>query len=293
MVEVIVSESLARAGESTGTEGRLDLSVVADGGIAVIQRLYQQAPLRALFPHPEFGEPLTAVLVNSSGGVVGGDRLTVEVEACDRAEILVTGQAAEKVYRSAGRDATVTTTLSARLGAFVEFLPQGTIVYDGARLRRVTTIDIAPTARVMAGDALSLGRVARGERFTSGLLHDEWRVRVDGRLVWADALHLSDVGGAGISASLDSPAGFAGNSGYATFVYAAADASRRLESARRLLGDAPPAVRAGATSFEGLLVARWLGPDMEVVRSALGRFWASFRVEVGGRPQRTPTIWNI
>jgi len=286
-----------KTGESR-TDGRLNFSVFVDGDYSVVGRLYQKAPLRALFPRPERGEPFTTVLVNSSGGIIGGDRLEVRVEACDGASLLVTGQAAEKVYRSSGRIAEATTTLIAGPDSLIEFLPQGTIVYDGARFRRVTTIYASPGSRVMAGEVLSLGRVERGERFTNGLLHDEWRVRADDRLIWADALHLSDADGpdndvTGIATALNSRAGFAGSPAYATFLYVAADAKEQLELTRRLLGDTPDTVRAGVTSFDGLIVARWLGANPADVRGAFGRFWARFRADVIGAAERLPTIWNI
>ena len=292
-MEVTATKPRPPGDERTGVDGRLRMSAITDSGDTVIGGLYQRTPLRALFPRPEQGEPLTAVLVNSSGGVVGGDRLSVNVEAEDGAAVLVIGQAAEKVYRSAGPVARAKVILTARPGSWIEFLPQGTIVYDGARFRRVTTIDADPGGRVMAGEALSLGRVERGERFTSGLFHDEWRVRVGGRLIWADALHLSDADGEDMTGAIDSAAGFDGASGYATFIYVARDAAEHLAAARLFLADAPGAVRAGATSFDGVLLARWLGPNPAAVRGALGRFWARFRAEAAGRPGRLPTIWNV
>jgi len=271
----------------------LGLSFITDGEITTLSDLYQQSPLRALFPRPEHGDPMTAVLANSSGGVIGGDHLEVNVRAGAGASVLVTGQAAEKVYRSSGPEARANTTLTAGPGSVIEFLPQGTIVFDGARFRRLTTIDVSPGASVLAGEVLTLGRVERGERFTKGLLHDEWRVRFGGRLVWSDALHLSDATGAGIQTALMSPAGFAGSNGYATFVYAADAAAHHVELARKLQSDTPRRVRAGVTSFDHLLVARWLGADPSAVRTAFGEFWARFRAGACGAAERLPTIWNI
>ena len=95
-------------------------------------------------------------------------RLQVDLETGEGASLLVTGQAAEKVYRSSGPIAEATTTLSAGPDSRIEFLPQGTIVYDGARFRRITTIEVSPGSRVMAGEVLSLGRVERGERLPAG-----------------------------------------------------------------------------------------------------------------------------
>jgi urease accessory protein len=271
----------------------LDLLFVADREVTAVADLYQRTPLRALFPRPEPGDPLTAVLVNSSGGVIGGDRLEVNVRAGEEASALVTGQAAEKVYRSAGPEARAETTLTAEPGSVIEFLPQGTIVFDGSRFQRITTIEVSPGARALAGEVLTLGRVECGERFTNGLLHDEWRVRVGGRLVWVDSLHLSDADGRGVSSTLDSPAGFAGSPAYATFVYAADAAADHVELARDIQAAIPGGVRCGVTSFDGLLIARWLGANPSEVRGAFGEFWARFRAQACGLVERLPAIWNI
>lgn len=274
-------------------DGQLKLSVSMSNGITSVSELYQQTPLRVLFPRTEVAEPLTAVVVNSSGGVVGGDRLEVSVEVGDGASLLVTGQAEEKIYRSSGAEATVVTTLVAGAGSIIEFLPQGTIVFDAARFRRLTVIDGAPGSRVMAGEMLTLGRVERGEKYSTGRLHDEWRVLRNGRLAWSDALHLSDSHAAVIRPALESPAGFNGSPGYATFIYMADDAVERVESARKIQDQTSANVQAGVTSFDGLLVARWLGDKPEDVRTAFGIFWAQFRASTCGYPERLPTIWNI
>ncbi|MBT3943179.1 MAG: urease accessory protein UreD, partial [Chloroflexi bacterium] len=208
---MIATSSNPKASDRSRTDGRLDITVVSEGAATAVSDLYQRTPLRALFPRVEVGEPTTAVLVNSSGGVVGGDRLAINVDAGEGTSLLLTGQAAEKVYRSAGPEARAFTTLTANEGSFVEFLPQGTIIFDGARFRRTTTVDASRAARVTAGEVLTLGRVARNERFSNGLLHDEWRIKRDGRLVWVDALHLSDSDAGNIGAALDSSAGFAGS----------------------------------------------------------------------------------
>lgn len=274
-------------------DGQLNLHIIANGGVTEVSDLYQQTPLRVLFPRVETEELFTAVLVNSSGGVVGGDRLEMKLEAGHGASLLVTGQAAEKVYRSAGEEANASTTLTAQADSFIEFLPQGTIIFDGARFRRTTIIDASTGSRVMAGEVLTLGRVARNERFTGGSFHDEWRVLRNGRLVWVDALHLSDDLEDGTESVLASPAGFAKSPGYATFIYTADDADSHVQLARTIQADTPGNVQRGVTSFDGVLVARWLGPKPSDVRAAYGHFWARFRAKVCGLPEQLPTIWNI
>ena len=181
-----------------------------------LARLYQRAPLRALFPTGENSGLATAVLVTTSGGLVGGDRLAVGIVAEEGSAALATTQAAEKVYRSLGADCRVEVELSAAAGSWLEWLPHETILFEGARLDRVTRIDYAPGARVLAGEILVFGRHARGETLTCGRLRDAWEVRRQGRLIWADALVLAG----DLAAVLAAPACFAGAVAMATVIYA-------------------------------------------------------------------------
>ncbi len=169
-----------------------------------------------LFPRPhDPGVPL-AVLVTTSGGLVGGDVLDVAVSAGPGAKALVTTQAAEKVYRSEGAPCEIGVRLDAGPESWLEWLPNETIVFDAARLRRRTSVSLAEDARLLAGEILVLGRRARGERFTAGLIHDAWEIRTRGRLVWTDAFRLED----DLVAAQASPAGLAGAAAVATIVCA-------------------------------------------------------------------------
>ncbi|HSO43134.1 MAG TPA: urease accessory protein UreD, partial [Rhodospirillales bacterium] len=152
------------------------LSFVRDGQASRLDRLDQRAPLRVLFPRPhDPGTPL-AVLVTTSGGLVGGDVLDVAVVTAQGASALVTTQAAEKVYRSEGATCEISVALDAGPGSWLEWLPNETIVFDGARRRRRTVVSLAEDARLLAGEIVVLGRRARGERFTVGLIHDAWEI---------------------------------------------------------------------------------------------------------------------
>lgn len=267
-----------------------ELTVVARDGVSRIDHLYQSQPLRLLFPRPERDGPLTAVLANTSGGIVGGDCLDVRISCAANAQLLASAQAAEKVYRSAGPTAEVNLSLSVDAGAVLEWLPQGTILFDRVCLRRTTALSVAPGGRLLAGEILMFGRTAMGERMAQGFVHDAWRVRHGGRLVWADSLHLQG----DLSAPFASSAGFAGARATGMLLYVADDAAGRLELARELLGQARDAgVRAGATAFDRMLLLRWLGADAAAVRAAFGGFWSAFRREALGRPARLPTLWQI
>ena len=252
-----------------------------------LAKLYHRAPLRVMFPTPARGDIPLAAVATTSGGLVGGDRLAVDVTAREGARAAVVAQAAEKVYRSTGADVTVGVVLRAAAGSWLEWLPQETILFEGARLRRQTRVDAAPGARLLAGEILVFGRTARGERLTTGLVHDAWKVVRDGRLVWSDAFHLA--GDLGLP--LDHPAGLAGAVAYATAVYVADDARDRLAAARDLLDE--PQVRAAATCVGDVLVVRWLGADTALLRRSFGSFWSAFRCTVGGLPPSLPRLWHV
>jgi urease accessory protein len=291
-----VTAVLPLSGAALATDSRSG-SRRADGAVEVafgsgrsgtaLVRLYQQTPLRALFPRPEPGDLPLAVLANTGGGVVGGDRLAVTVEAGAGAAALVAGQAAEKIYRSTGADSRIDTRLVVGPGGWLEWLPQETILFDGARLRRSLTIEVAPGGRLLAGELLVFGRTARGERFTRGLLHEVWRVRRGGRLAWAEALRLDGDPAAPLAAA----AGFAGAVAMATVVYAGDDAGTVLGDARGLLADGRG--RAAATMVNGLLVARFLAADGAALRADVGRYRAGLRAMLAGLPRRLPRLWYV
>lgn len=275
--------------DPTAVHGIAELGFTRCNDVSRLAHLYQQDPIRVLFPNHPPAEPPLAAVVTTSGGLVGGDRLDLSCRIDQDAAALVTMQAAEKVYRSAGSDCDLSVTLDVAAGGWLEWLPQETILFEGARLRRVTRATVAPGARLLAGEMLVFGRTARGERLTAGLVRDAWEVWRGDRLIWADALHLDgDLG-----AVLANPVCFDNAVAVATAIYVAEDAGRRLDLARDLLGDAPEGLRAAATLVNGVLVVRWLGRDAFPLRQSFGAFWAGFRANVAGLVPELPRLWHV
>ncbi len=275
---------------NSGVRGKAELRFEASGGVTKLAHLYHRDPLRCLFPAVAREEIPTAVLVTTSGGLVGGDRLEIDIETGERARACVVGQAAEKAYRSLGADTRVEIALRAGRESWLEWLPQETILFDGARLRRRTVVSLTGDARLLAGEMLVFGRIAMGERLTGGLLRDAWEVRVDDRLVWADALHME---GGEIPAALAAPAGFAGARAWATMMYCGPDAGDFLGPLRDMIGEGEAGLRVGATSIGPVLLARWLGQDAATLRSHYGSTWAAFRNRVAGLREAMPALWHI
>jgi urease accessory protein len=259
-------------------------------GVTRLDHLYQRDPLRVLFPAPAAGDPALAVVVTTSGGLVAGDRLHIAVDLAPGAAAYVTGSAAEKIYRSTGRTTEIGQLLSIGAGAALEFLPPETILFDGARLRRETTIELAPGSGFLGGDIVVFGRRARGERFTDGFFREVWEVRRGGELVWGDALHLDE----DIELVIDDPACFDGAAAFATMIFSPPEGDpRSLLDGARAVQSTSAALRAGVTAIAGLVVARWLAADPALLRRAYADLACHFRSIALGLPPRLPRIWHV
>lgn len=273
--------------------GIASLAFASDSaGVTRLTDLEQRAPLRVLFPRDrQCGIP-QAVLVTTGGGLVGGDRHEIAVTIGEAAAAMVTTQAAEKVYRSTGADTRIAVTLEAAAASWVEWMPQETILFDGSRLDRRTEIDLAPTGRFFGGEMLVFGRTARGESLTHGFLRDAWRVRIGGRLVWADTLLLED----DIPPRLTAAAGFDRAIAVVTLVYAGQDAAGRLEPVRANLAELGTVahaseLRLAASCVNGLLIVRGLARDPRQLRWAVVAVWRRIRSLVAALPPGEPRIW--
>lgn len=287
-VDTLPSKSTLAAAKSVGMHGRAELGFEAAGEQTKLKHLYQASPLRVLFPTLPKTELNTAVLVTTSGGLVGGDQLEINLTAGANSKALVMGQAAEKVYRSVGPDTFFNTDIKIHDGAYLEWLPQETIVFDQARLRRSTRVDIAETGQFTGAEMLVFGRTAMGENVQTGLVRDVWDIRKNGKRLWADALHLDG----DIKSKLDHPAGFDGARAVATFIHVSSDAQNHLDFAREIL-DHESDVRTGATISNSVLVVRWLAKDTLQLRNSFGKFWAAFRAQTQNLPGTMPRLWHV
>ena len=248
-----------------------------------LAHLEQTTPWRVLFPRGPADEPPLAVFANIGGGVCGGDRARLAAAAGPGAHLTATTQAAEKVYRSTGPDATLDTKLSAGPGAWLEWLPQETILFDRSRFARHTDVHLSGDARFLAAEMTVYGRGAHGETWRSGLFSDRWRIRRDGRLVWADSLWLDD------RAVFDSPSGFADARATATVIAAGPGAAALIDTVRET--PPPPQGRIAATIINGVLVVRLLGIDPQPLRATLAAVAGTLRHAWAGLPPRVPRLW--
>jgi urease accessory protein len=264
--------------------GRIVLSGSEKG--TRIADLFQRSPIRIMFPRACGGAIEEAVLINTAGGIAGGDRLKFGVTALASASIAVTSQAAEKVYRALSEPAHITTKLKAGETAKLAWLPQETIVFNSGRLSRETEIELSSGAELLALEWLVLGRAAHGEEMIGGQITDSWRVKKDSRLIWADSFRVTDE----MFPHLHRKALLSNFKALATLIYFGPYLDKQLEFVR----DTTPSLgcHCAATSVGGLIIVRFATEVSSDLRHALRSFLQQFNRELGPGPFRVPKMWS-
>jgi urease accessory protein len=258
--------------------GAIDLEFHQEDGASRARRVYQQGVLRARFPNVARGAAPEAVLINTAGGLTGGDCLTVLAELGEGTRTVLTTQAYEKVYRSVLGDASVIAELRVRAGAALDWLPQPTILFNRACLRRQTNIELANDAVFLGVEAVIFGRTAMSETVTTGALSDSWTIRRGGRLIHSDRFEIAG----DVATRLAQPSVLDGHAAMATIRYVAPDAEARLSEMRELLAEG-----GAASAWNGMLLARIVARDGYNLSIHLAR------VLTGLRRSPLPPVWTI
>ena len=251
-----------------------------DNRNSIVER-YASAPVRILTPSVQGGIP-EAVLANTSGGIAGGDTSHVDILVAQNAQALVTGQAAEKIYRSIDMPASIRTVIKIEDGSTLEYLPQESILFNGAKLNRAVNISLGARSCLLLSEMFVLGRWAMNEDFTRGIFLDRWSIDVAGQPIWREGLRVEG----GLS-SLSSSLGFANARALATIFYAGANAAEVLGLARDVIGP-----MGGATIVRGMLVVRMLGNEAGMLKQQLGEIISIIRAAALGRPAEVPRVWR-
>jgi urease accessory protein len=258
----LAAETSAEIFAANRAVGKIALAVATAGGTTRRRHVAEEGPLRVRFPGPKAAD-LAAVIVNTAGGIAGGDRLDVDTTAGPDARVVVTTAAAEKVYRSLGPESAIRVRLRIEPNAQLAWLPQETIVFDGARLRRTIDVDIATNASLVLAEALVFGRAAMGEAVEHGSLFDRWRVRRGGKLVFAETARLDGA----IAERLSAPAVAAGGAAVATLLVMPCDEAR-VAAVRQ---HAEWHGEAALSAWNGFAVARFVAQDGAALRHDLVR----------------------
>lgn len=208
-----------------------------------------------------------AILINTSGGLAGGDQSEINAEVGTGATLTLTSQAAERVYRTLGPAARVRVLLTVGARASLLWVPQECILFQGSALDRTLDVDLAAGATVFVVEPMVFGRHAMGEQVDRVAVTDRWSIRQGGRLVHAEAFRVGP----------DFPhsaATFANNHATACVVLISPQAEALLDRVRAVLGS-----QDGASAWNGKLVARVLAPDgyhlrktlVQVISACVGR----------------------
>jgi urease accessory protein len=238
--------------------GRIALTLANQGGRTKRERVHESGSLRVRFPNTSGG--CEAVIVNTAGGMTGGDCFSIDFAVGDGASLVCSTAAAEKLYRSTGSNALVDVRLSVGTGARLAWMPQETILFDSARLARRIEADVAESGSLILAEAVVFGRSAMGESVRSGLLRDTRRVRIGGRLVFAENLRLDGA----IADRLQKSAVGAGASAIATVLIAPAD-----DSVLARLRACTFETEAGASAWNGIAVVRFCAREAAALRRDL------------------------
>lgn len=267
----------ARPARPQRARGAVSIAIVRGSAGPSVERRAEAGAARVRFPRPVSADAVEAILINTAGGLTGGDRFAVTAEIGAGAAAILTTQAAEKVYRSAAGAAEIAVKLSVGPAARLDWLPQETILFNGSALERRLDAEVAKDGRLLLVEPTVFGRTAMGERLIAARFRDRWRVRRDGRLAFADDTAFSGA----VADLLGRPAVLDGNCAMATLAYFGPDAERLGEPLAALIGD-----NGGASAFDGKLIARCVAEDGFALRRVLGPAIALLR-----NGAATPRSW--
>lgn len=252
--------------------------MAADEGRTRLARLYQDGCAKIRLPRDARAVGLEAVLINASGGLTGGDDMEWRASVGEGARLTLSTQACEKIYRARDGRAEQRVSLILDEGARLDWLPQETILFDGAHLSRRLDADLGAGARLLVAEAVVLGRTAMDETVRHGSIRDRWRIRREGQLVFADDLRLD-----GPIAEIGARAPVLdGGKAFASLLLVDEDPGRFLGPLRDALG-----AYGGASAFEGKLFARVVAPDGFALRQAL---LPALEILRDGEP--LPRVWR-
>ena len=258
---LLPSEAPALNVESLRVRAQLRLRAVQDVTKTRLSDLGEGGGYRIKFPFPD--KSLEAVIVNTGGGLLGGDELNIDVSADAGAHLDITTQSAEKIYRTLEQPSRIDVKLTVAEGAALHWMPQESILFSGARLSREIHADVAANAELLIAESMTFGRIASGEIMHAGAVKDRWRIKRDGRLVFADDFALSGA----LAESLDRPAIAGGARASATLLLVAPDAESRLDAVRENI--TLQGVESGASAWNNMLVVRLLSKDPALLRKVM------------------------
>ena len=241
--------------------GEIRARFSASNGRTSVAGLFETGGLRLKFP--KAAEACEGVLVNTAGGIAGGDKASLEFHVEAGGKVMLTTQSAEKIYRAQTDCAEIEVHVRVDEGASLAWLPQETILFSGARLRRRLDADLESNSTLTILEPVVFGRLAMGEQVVEGEFRDRWRVRRNRALLFAEDFRIDGA----IAGLLDRPVIGGGARSAATLLHIAPDCENRLAAFRAAMADTP--CEWGASAWNGMLVARLVSASPEQLRAAI------------------------
>ncbi len=269
------------------SHSRGQLVVDAPNGRTQLQRLYQKDALKLRFPKNHIGQDLEGILVNTSGGLAGGDSMSIQVSVQKDADLTLTSQACDRVYKSLGQDAVINLDFTVEDNASLVWAPQETILFNNARLNRKLNVNLEESSRFLAIEAVVWGRELMGETMQEGALQDSWRVHVEGQLIHAENLRLKG----DVHAQLQTPVVANGGTATATLLMVEKGCERHLEACREIC-EAAQGVTGGVSFWQ-------VGPYAKLLIRLVGQTGYDLRKCVVQLVMQlssngvTPRVWSM
>jgi len=271
-----------------GWHAQLDLRFRRQDGQTKLAGRRHTGPLRvqkALYP--EGPDPCHIVVLHPPAGIVGGDHLGLDLALEAGAQACITTPGAAKWYRSTGATARQHIAITLAGHSVLEWLPQETLIFDGALAQLRTHVQLQDTARYFGWEVLCLGRRACGESFEHGLVDMETRISAQGVPLWFEKGCV-----AGADPLLAAAVGLAGRPVCATLLMAGVAPQAPLLDACRAVPLPESSALAGLSWMPQLLVGRYLGHSAEAARAWLFAVWQQLRPQLAGRDAQAPRIWK-
>lgn len=275
-----ITNTPANFSQPQGWQAQLDLGFEHKHGKTLLAHRRHFGPLTVQRPFYPEGEVCHVYVLHPPAGVVAGDSLALNINAASHSAALVTTPAAGKFYRSEGKQARQSVTLSVAADASLEWLPQETIVYEGAQAASEVRLELAAAARFIGWEVLALGRPAAQEGFSHGVVSMNWRVFRAGELLYRERLLLD-------AQAFAANWGLNGHSACGTLFAYPAHAGH-LSAVQELIGDC---TGRGVTLLGDLLVCRAVDARADRLRDFFQVVWRLLRPEVIGREACAPRIW--
>lgn len=266
--------------QTTGWEAKLELGFALSNDKTLLAHRRHYGPLTVQRPFYPEGGVCHVYILHPPGGIVGGDHLSISVSAEQHSHALITTPAAGKFYRSAGELAVQTVAINVAEGAALEWLPQETIIYDGALLRSAVKVELMPGARFIGWEILSMGRPACGEGFDTGLADMSWQIYCQDKPLFLERLHLD-------ARAFAARWGLQGLSACGT-LFASPASAESLAAVQHLIGDT---TGRGVTRIDDMLICRAVDSRSDRLRGFFEQVWAIVRPDSVQCKACAPRIW--